>query len=165
VLLLGLSTGNKVGLALAAAVFVLFSLISALVVPRWRPQYPGKGLPLFLVVCVLMFVGMLLAVAHFGKESEEAEAASTSVKVVEVEYKIQMPKTTFAPGTYTFDVKNDGKIPHDLKIAGPGGAKTPLISPGGGEALTVTLKRGTYDFYCTVPGHKQLGMDQKVTVT
>jgi uncharacterized cupredoxin-like copper-binding protein len=165
VLLLGLSTGNKVGLALAAAVFVLFSLISALVVPRWRPQYPGRGLPLFLAVCVLMFVGMLAAVAHFGKESEEAEAASTTVKVVEVEYKIEMPKTTFAPGTYTFDVKNDGKIPHDLKIAGPGGAKTPLISPGGGEALTVTLKRGTYDFYCTVPGHKQLGMDQKVTVT
>ena len=164
-LLLGLSTGNKVGLALAAAVFVLFSLISALVVPRWRPQYPGKGLPLFLGVCVLMFVGMLAAVAHFGKESEEAEAASTTVKVVEVEYKIEMPKTTFTPGTYTFDVKNDGKIPHDLKIAGSGGAKTPLISPGGGEALTVTLKRGTYDFYCTVPGHKQLGMDQKVTVT
>jgi uncharacterized cupredoxin-like copper-binding protein len=165
VLLLELSTGNKVGLALVAAVFAGFSLISAMLVPRWRPQYPGRGLPIFLVVCVLLFLGMLTAVVRFGKESSEAEAAATTVKVVEVDYKIRLPETTLKPGTYTFDVENRGKVPHNLKIQGPGGGgRTPDISPGGGEALTVELKPGSYDFYCTVPGHRQLGMEQKVTV-
>ncbi len=34
----------------------------------------------------------------------------------------------------------------------------------GTQTLTVTLKDGTYDFYCSVPGHQAAGMDVKVTV-
>ncbi len=164
-LLLGLSTGNKVGLALAAAVFAGFSLIASMVVPRWRPQFPGRGLPVFLVVCVLLFFGMVAAVERFGKESAEAEAAGQAVQVVEVDYKIRLPKTTLKAGPYNFEVRNEGKVLHNLTIEGPGGrARTSDISPGGGETLTVELKPGSYDFYCSIPGHKQLGMEQKVTV-
>jgi plastocyanin len=172
VLLLGLSTGHKVGLALAAAGFAGFSLICSMLVPRWRPQFPGRGLPAFLVVCVLIFAGMLLAVVVFGRESEsEAEAgggkaAGRTVKVSEVDYKIKLPQTTFAAGTHTFDVSNDGKVPHNLTLAGPGGKKaTPDIASGKSASLTVKLKAGTYDFFCSIPGHKQLGMDEKVTVS
>jgi uncharacterized cupredoxin-like copper-binding protein len=183
VLLLGLSTGHKVGLALAAAGFTGFSLIVSLLVPRWRPQFPGRGLALFVVVCVLLFAGMLTAVLVFGQESGgEAEAAGheattattaakptpsgQTVQVTEVEWKIKLPKTSFAPGTYTFDVSNDGKVEHDLTIEGAGAKKaTPSISSGKSAKLTVDLKPGTYDFFCAVPGHKQLGMDEKVTVS
>jgi uncharacterized cupredoxin-like copper-binding protein len=31
--------------------------------------------------------------------------------------------------------------------------------------LTVTLKPGTYELYCTVPGHEAAGMKQNITVT
>jgi plastocyanin len=170
VLLLGLSTGNKVGLALSAAVFAGFSLIVSMLVPRWRPQFPGRGLPLFLVVSVLLFVGMLAAVENFGKESESEAAggktAAQGVQVTEVEYKIRLPETTFKAGTYTFDVKNDGKIVHNLHIDGSGVQEaTSDLAPGGRESLTVKLEPGSYDFFCSIPGHKQLGMDQKVTVT
>ena len=57
-LLLGLSTSHKVGLALAAAGFAGFSLLVSMLVPGWRPQYPG-GAAVLLAVCVLMFFGML----------------------------------------------------------------------------------------------------------
>ena len=180
-LLLGLSTSHKVGLALAAAGFAGFSLIVSMLVPRWRPQFPGRGLPLFLAVCVLMFFGMLVAVEFLGKESEPEAAGSEttaatqttetgqavqSVSVSEVDYKIRLPETTLKAGKYSFEVQNQGKVPHNLVVKGAGvDEATSDLAPGISESLTVELKPGSYEFYCSIPGHKQLGMDQKVTVT
>lgn len=67
-LLLALSSGHKLGLALAVAVFAGFSLVSAMVIPRRWPQYPGRGLPVFLAASALLFVGMMAAVVVFGAE-------------------------------------------------------------------------------------------------
>ena len=167
-LLHALSTGHKLGLGLAGAAFAGFSLIVSMLVPRRWPQFPGRGLPFFLVVTVLFFFGMLAAVEIFGKSSEgEAAAAGKKVSVGEVEYKIELPKTDFAAGSYTFDVENKGKIVHNLTITGPSlsNEATPDISAGSSATLTVKLERGTYDFYCSIPGHRQQGMEQKVTVS
>ncbi len=165
-LLLGLSSGHKLGIALVAALFAGFSLVASMVVPRRWPQFPGRSLPVFLAVSVALFVGMLSAVVFFGKESKGEAATKQRVAVREVEFKIELPKKSFAPGTYTFAVSNDGKIPHNLTITGPGGKKaTSSIAPGSSATLTAELKSGSYDFYCSVPGHKESGMDQKVTVS
>ena len=95
-----------------------------------------------------------------------APTAPKSVAVTEVEFKIELPTTTFSPGTYTFDLTNKGHVGHDLVFNGPGvnNEKTPVIDPGKTAKLTVELKSGTYDVYCSVPGHKQAGMDVKVKV-
>jgi len=167
VLLHALSTGHKLGLGLAGAAFAGFALVVSMLIPRRWPQFPGRGLPLFLAVTVVFFFGMLAAVEIFGKSSEgEAAAGGQKVSVGEVEYKIELPKTTFAPGKYTFEVENKGRIPHNLTIKGPGGTEaTQDISAGSSSSVTVKLERGTYDFYCSIPGHKQQGMEQKVTVS
>ena len=70
-------------------------------------------------------------------------------------------------GTYTFHVTNKGPSNHNLTINGPGVAKqaTPTFGPGGSKNLTVTLKSGDYAFYCSVPSHRQLGMDVAVKVS
>jgi uncharacterized cupredoxin-like copper-binding protein len=96
-----------------------------------------------------------------------APAAPKSVPVSEVEFKIELPSTTLAPGTYTFDLTNKGHVGHDLVFNGPGvdNEKTPVIDPGKTAKLTVDLKSGTYDVYCSVPGHKQAGMDVNVKVS
>ena len=165
-LLLALSTGHKLGLGLAGAGFAVFSLVVSMLVPRRWPQFPGRRLPLFVGVVFLLFIGMLAAVEIFGASSEGEAAAGKKVAVVEIEYKIDLPKTTFAPGSYSFEVANHGKIPHNLVVAGPGGTeRTQDISAGQSATLTVELKPGSYDFYCSIPGHKQQGMDQKVTVS
>lgn len=96
-----------------------------------------------------------------------APAAPKSVPVTEVEFKIELPSTTVAPGTYTFNLTNKGHVGHDLVFNGPGvdNEKTPVIDPGKTAKLTVDLKTGTYDVYCSVPGHKQAGMDVKLKVS
>ena len=96
-----------------------------------------------------------------------APAAPKSVPVTEVEFKIELPSTTVAPGTYTFNLTNKGQVGHDLVFNGPGvdNEKTPVIDPGKTAKLTVDLKTGTYDVYCSVPGHKQAGMDVKLKVS
>jgi uncharacterized cupredoxin-like copper-binding protein len=73
--------------------------------------------------------------------------------------------TTFKAGTYTFVVTNQGPTSHNLTINGPGVSNqgTPTFGPGK-KNLTVTLSNGTYDLYCSVPGHKALGMDTHITV-
>ena len=185
-LLLGLSTGHKIGLGLAVLGFAGFSLIVSLLVPRWYPDFPGRGLRVFIVACLLLFVGMMSAVIVLARETSEAEAngaepttsatttsattttaaPATSVPVSETEFKITMPKTTLAAGSYSFEVANDGKIDHDLVIQGNGvDEKTPTIAPGKSAILDVELKPGTYDVYCSIPGHKQAGMDLKLTVS
>ena len=166
-LLHALSTGHKLGLGLAGAAFPGFALVVSMVVPRRWSQFPGRGLPLFVAATVVLFLGMLAAVEIFGKSSESKAAEGTKVAATEVEYKITLPKTTFAPGSYTFDVSNKGTIPHNLTITGPGISTeaTPDISAGSSGSVTVKLERGTYDFYCSIPGHKQQGMEQKVTVS
>jgi len=73
--LLGLSTGHSVGLALVAGTFVAFALVSALVIPRRWPQFPGRGLGWFIAATLVLFVGSLAAVEVFAKESEEPEVA------------------------------------------------------------------------------------------
>jgi uncharacterized cupredoxin-like copper-binding protein len=97
----------------------------------------------------------------------KAPTAPKSVPVAEVEFKIELPSTTLSPGIYTFDLTNKGRVGHDLVFNGPGvdKEKTPLIDPGKTAKLTVTLKSGTYDVYCSVPGHKQAGMDVKLKVS
>lgn len=183
-MLLALSTWHKIGLAGVAAVFIVFALASSFLFPRYRPSYPAGRLGWFIVGTLALFVAMLAAVEIFGAEPAEKAAAENeskasspttpsgggggaqTVQVSEKEFKITLPSTTLKPGSYTFDLSNDGKIPHDLTIAGPSvsNAKTPVINGGQHATLKVKLSAGTYDFYCSVPGHKQLGMDVKVKV-
>ena len=70
------------------------------------------------------------------------------------------------PGTYTFHVTNQGPSAHNLTVNGPGVNQqgTSTFASGGSEDLTVTLQAGTYELYCSVPGHKQAGMDTSITV-
>jgi uncharacterized cupredoxin-like copper-binding protein len=182
---LGLSTGSEIGIAVVGGCFILFALLSAVVIPRFRPNFPARRLPLFVFITILLFVGMMTAVLILGREPKEAKAgaetttattstaqqtttsaAAQTVVVQEKEFKITLPSTTLKAGSYEFDAKNVGKLPHDLVIKGAGvNAKTPIYNPGQQQTLKVTLKAGKYDFYCSVPGHKQAGMNLEVTVT
>jgi hypothetical protein len=77
VLLAGLTTGHKIGLAVVAAVFIVFALTSSFVVPRRHPDYPGRsGMSVFVIVSLVLFASMIAAVELFGAESESSAKRS-----------------------------------------------------------------------------------------
>jgi hypothetical protein len=71
--LAALSTGHQIGLGLSGLAFVIFALVSAMLIPRRKPEFPGDKLGAFMAVCFVFFVGMLAAVFIFGKESSPPE--------------------------------------------------------------------------------------------
>lgn len=73
-MLLALETSHAIALAIAAGAFIAFALLSALVIPRRWPQYPGKHLGWFVVATLVFFVAMLSAVELFAAEPEETAA-------------------------------------------------------------------------------------------
>jgi plastocyanin len=94
-------------------------------------------------------------------------SAITTVTVHETEYKLN-PSTISLdkPGTYVFKGVNDGTVDHALAVEGHGIDKDgSAISPGSSRTLKVALsKAGTYEIYCPIDGHKQQGMEGKITV-
>jgi plastocyanin len=99
--------------------------------------------------------------------SAASGGTGTPVAVTLKNFSITLSTMPSKPGTYTFTVTNAGPSAHNLTIAGPGVNKQTTGTFAAGSAaktLTVTLQNGKYDFYCSVPGHKQLGMNVEVTV-
>ena len=95
-----------------------------------------------------------------------AAPSGTSVAVTEKEFSITLSQATFSPGTYTFTIDNKGTFPHNLAIAGPAGVTKRSATLGGGQSgsLTVALQKGAYELWCSVPGHKDKGMDMSIAV-
>lgn len=168
-LVAALSTGHKVGLAVVAVIFIAFALASSFLAPRRWPDFPGRhGLSVFIIVSVVLFGAMLTAVEVFGAESEEPARAAEgppsqhTIRVTETEFHIALPPLKTLPaGDYTFLVRNAGKVQHNLVV---GSKSTPLIAPGQTATLKVALGTGTVKLFCSVDGHRALGMNAKITV-
>ncbi len=68
-------------------------------------------------------------------------------------------------GKATIDFKNPQSLSHDVAIEDSGGetvGKTDVIGEGE-TSTTVDLKPGKYTFYCSVPGHREAGMEGTLT--
>ncbi|MEW5916454.1 MAG: cupredoxin domain-containing protein [Gemmatimonadota bacterium] len=108
----------------------------------------------------------LVAIA-FATTSAAANAQSQNVNVTLTEWKVQMTRDTVTAGTVVFQVNNRGNMAHSFHVEGEGIDKgTRDIPARQADALTLTLKAGTYNVYCAMSegSHKQAGMAKKLVV-
>jgi uncharacterized cupredoxin-like copper-binding protein len=107
------------------------------------------------ILGVAALVGVLAwalpAAAHQSRSLATVNVSAGSPS----EFKFTLSAKSVKSGVVTFKVTNKGKLAHDFQI---GGRKTPLINPGKSNTLRVTLKKGSYTYMCTVPGHAAAGM-------
>lgn len=69
---------------------------------------------------------------------------------------------TGTPGQITVKMANKSGTPHDIVIDGKG--KGEVVKDGGVSQFQADFAAGSYTFYCSVPGHRQAGMQGKLTV-
>ena len=69
------------------------------------------------------------------------------------------------PGKVTIDFTNPSALEHDVAIEGDGKeiAGSELIAESK-TSVSTELAPGTYTFFCTVPGHREAGMEGTLTV-
>ena len=70
----------------------------------------------------------------------------------------------FAPGPLLLEVANTGSQTHNLTI--DGGPATPDLNAGDSATLDLgALSAGTYVVFCSIPGHREAGMEASLVVT
>jgi len=84
----------------------------------------------------------------------------------EGELKYNTTSLSAKAGKVSIDFTNMAPLSHNVTVASSSGAvvgATPTFQ-GGAKTLSLTLKAGTYKFYCSVPGHRMAGMEGTLTV-
>ena len=103
-----------------------------------------------------------------GSKSSGGSVLQT-IQVSEQEYSLTPSTVTVAkPGTYAFEVTNNGKVTHAFTIeAGEGGKEVESgdIRHGSHKTVKYTFAAGgSYQMYCPIDGHKGLGMAGTIKV-
>ena len=110
--------------------------------------------------------GKLAAAGAKKAEGTATEKNGTlSIPVAAAGLAYQFADATATAGQVKIESKNDQPIAHDIAVEGNGvNAKGPVVQSGGTSQFSTDLKPGTYTFYCSVPGHREGGMEGKLTV-
>jgi plastocyanin len=79
--------------------------------------------------------------------------------------KFDKSSLTAKAGKVTIVMDNPSSLPHAVEIEGNGvEVAGDTVEKGGVSKASAELKAGKYEFYCPVDGHKQAGMEGKLTV-
>jgi uncharacterized cupredoxin-like copper-binding protein len=129
-----------------------------MVTPRFTRRLALIALPAALALILVLVLG------------GSSAGAKTTLRLKAVEKGgLRFNKKTIrtSPGKVTISMKSQSslKFPHAIEVEGKGSEKKgKTVRPGGTSKVTLTLKKGTYEFYCPVPGHRQAGMKGKIVV-
>jgi plastocyanin len=123
------------------------------------------------------FVPVLVALALAGcgggskkaaTPTTTAATAATKLTLAADKSALKFDKSTLtAPaGKVTIAMTNPSMLEHNVAIEGNGlDTAGQIVGHGGTSTVTANLKPGTYTFFCAVDGHRQAGMQGKLTVT
>ena len=168
---------SKVPFYIAGGALVAWALIVSLGLGLRRPDFPGNlaGQRMVMAISAVLVLAAASTAVITSGGSPKAEASSASSRsstvlklaanpggLLSYDTKQLIAKT----GKVTITMTNMAPLAHNVTIT-QGSAvlgATPTFQ-GGSRTLTLSLKPGTYTFYCSVPGHRQAGMEGTLTVS
>ena len=122
------------------------------------------------LLCGLPAVASCAAAANAARRGH----APANLLINAQEWSLWPSRTTIPAGTVYVELWNRGQDMHDAMIrrlnpagqmTGPILGRVKLTMPGKISDATWHLRSGHYELYCSMPGHMQLGMHAKLTVT
>jgi FtsP/CotA-like multicopper oxidase with cupredoxin domain len=122
---------------------------------------PTSGLALGLLALVLV-----AGACTSGGDGDE-EGAATSVAVTLADFEIRPASIQAEAGVpLLLEVTNSGPTAHAMAVKAAGTTyETEMLEAGGSDTLEIpALDAGTYEVWCTVPGHPELGMTAALQV-
>ncbi len=94
---------------------------------------------------------------------QTAVLGSSEVSVIGTEFAFDPDELILAPGA-TITLDNQGLVIHNMEIEGVAGF---LIEAQAGQSAsgTIDVDPGEYVIFCSIPGHREAGMEGTLTVT
>ncbi|MTD47088.1 c-type cytochrome [Conexibacter sp. W3-3-2] len=109
--------------------------------------------------------GGALATAVKSSASDKPAVAENGVLTIPADpggQLLYVNATAQAPaGSLEVKMPNESSVPHDIVIDGKGESQQVT---GGEAGFTADFAPGKYTYYCSVPGHRQAGMEGTLTV-
>ena len=108
------------------------------------------------------------AAGAVGSEGSGGEASVVEIEAApgaELAYVQKQAKAK--AGQVSIEFNNPQTLSHDVAVEDSSGevlAKTELVAQRSGTGTIGNLKPGKYTFFCTVPGHREAGMEGTLTV-
>ena len=136
-----------------------------------------------ILIAVVALAGLGLAACGGDDDNEDTTAAATAAtetapagggaggSTVDISapadgaLSFDQKDVTAKAGSVTINFDNPASISHDVKVEDSSGSElggTALVSQGNASA-TVDLQPGSYTFFCSVPGHREAGMEGTLT--
>jgi plastocyanin len=112
---------------------------------------------------------LLAACGGGGGGGSSGSAVIQTIQISEKEYSLNPGSITLPqPGTYAFQVTNDGQITHAFNIEASGEGdevESGDIAPGSNKTVKFTFSaNASYEMYCPIDGHKAQGMEGTIKV-
>lgn len=116
---------------------------------------------------VVAIVGLAACGGADGTSPDgDADRGADSLEVTGTDgLRFQPDRLTAAAGAVTVTLTSEPAVNHTFVIEELGDVEVVAAEPGQAATGTVDLEAGTYTFYCSVPGHREAGMEGTMTVT
>jgi plastocyanin len=121
----------------------------------------SKKLTAAVAVTVLAAGGTAVTQVANGAQPKRPAAATIRLKAAKQGLAFNVKTLHAKHGKITLKMANPASFQHAIAV---GSHKGKVVGKGGTSTVTATLKKGTYTYYCPVPGHKQAGMVGTLTV-
>ncbi len=177
---------SKTPYYIAGGVLVVWALFVSIAIGLRNPRFPGGQAgqrAVMAISAVLVVATLTTAVVTAGTPAKagattsstpaaSAPASSSASNALSIAANpsgalaFSTKSLAAKAGTVTITMTNMSPLEHNFTLAQ--GTKVLGATPtflGGSKSLTLGLKPGTYTFYCSVPGHRQAGMEGTLTVS
>lgn len=139
--------------------------------PRGRRQTLAVGTVSVLLAASVIGSAIITSALEEEEETGQPAAEERGGKALRLsadpggELSFDGPSLEARAGPVTLVMDNPSSVPHNVSIEGRGvDEEGETVGQGGRSTVRAELWPGEYDFYCSVPGHREGGMEGTLTV-